>query len=258
MSKNIENSTDKEKVADFNKRYGYHNKSNRDSLDKIAYNNKNLIKKFILGKAKNPFYTPYNTSPIKEQDNEYYALIQWIIPKERLDYKIVGWQEYCSGKNVIRSSFIPVVKINGVNHWLLGSFHDYEKTNNPILSDFGGTCEAKDKKTNCTAFNCALRELNEESEGGLSKIVDESIINGNMVIYQATLRNNYKIYFTFVELDYDSVKDFLEYFKTIKNVKTIGEEKFGKIELYNQKDIKGGKYRTSKNLTDFLDFLQYQ
>jgi len=252
----IENMTYEEKVKNFNIKYGYRNQSNRNRLRELADKNRNLVDKYILGKPKNPFYTPRNTSPITPRDNEYYALIQWTIPREKYDYKIVSYEEFCKDKNIFRSSFIPFVRKDGVNYWLLGSFHDYQNTKNPILADFGGGCEKKDEKDekeNCFGIKCAMRELYEESNNVLPEFVDKSIEEGNFVTYRGISKNGYRIYFTFVELDYDIALNTIEYFKYAE---PVGKEIFGNIGLYPQKDIKSGKYRTSKNLTDLLSYLR--
>lgn len=257
----MSNLTKKEKVLKFNEDFGYYNRDNRQRLEKIAYKNQNLVNKFILGKSKNPFYTPNNTTPITYRDNEYYALIQWIIPRENFNYKIVKPSEFCNDKNVFRSGIIPVVKKDGLNYWLLGNFHDYENTRNPILADFGGRCERgkrgeidqKDYNDPCPALFCAIRETYEESKGLLPKMVDEAINNGDMVIYQGKNYKGTRIYFTIVELEYDDVKDVIEKFKIVP---LEGKEIFGNLNLYDQRDVKSGKYRTAKNLTDFLHYLR--
>jgi len=74
-----------------------------------------------------------------------------------------------------------------------------------------------------------------------------------MVIYQGKNYKGTKIYFTFVELEYDDVKDVIEKFKIVP---LEGKEIFGNLNLYDQRDVKSGKYRTSKNLTDFLHYLR--
>ena len=238
-----------ELIQRFNTRYS--SSSKRKFLEGIANKNRNLVNKFILGKEKNPYYTPNDVSPITRNDNEYYALINWIIPQYRYKYKEVSWEDYCEDKNVWRSGVIPVVKIDGFNYWLLGSFHDYENTNNPILSDFGGACEEKDKGR-CTAYSCARREMLEETKNLLPGLVHAAISRGDVAILKGeNLDFKESIYFIFVELEYEDVKDISEQFKN----KEWPKENFGNLGFYSQKDIKSGKYRTSKNLTDFLDYL---
>ena len=150
--KNREFMNDEELIQDFNKRY-----SNKPRwLEVIANDNNYYVDKFILGKLKNPFYKQGN-SFIKKGDKEYYALTDWIIPNKKYQYiHNITWKEFCNDKNVVRSSIIPVVKINDENYWILGSFKDYQETENPILIGFGGQCEKKDKKRGCPAINLSL------------------------------------------------------------------------------------------------------
>jgi hypothetical protein len=231
-----------------------------------------LIKKWILGRVKNPYYPIGRNKNIQKGDLEYYALLDWIIPSKNFDYKIsnmnnmLDYDKYCSKNNgkIVRSSIIPFVKINGENYWLLGSFQDYTDPNNLILADFGGSCEKQDEtKINplgfkkealyfsCKAFNCAFRELKEESRNVLTEIVKENIQDfNNVIVFEGThYKRNEKIFFMFLFLDYDKVKDVPEKFK---NTKETGEEKLGNLEFYKQKDIFSRKYRTSKNLTDLV------
>lgn len=247
----IENLPYIKKVEKFNKDYGYYNQSNRNRLRKLADKNRNLVNKFILGKPKNPFYTPRDTSLITERDNEYYALIQWTFPREKYTYKEVGLKEFLNDK-AARVGIIPVVKKDDVNYWLLGSFADYENTPNPILADFGGGCKASDK----SPLVCGERELREESKDLLTELFNDAIEDDGMAILQGT---NYsgktRIYFLFVELDLYDVDKVMREFPDAPPYKD-NKEHFGNLRLYKQSDVKSGKYRTSKNLTDLLSYLR--
>ena len=232
-------------------------------LDKKAQNNTELVNSWILGKPKNAYYTPNDTSPITKNDDEYYALLDWIIPNEEFKYREINKQtekefikEYCDVTNykLKRSSIIPFVNRNGENCWLLGSFHDYEKTKYPILADFAGSCEEKDKN-DCAPLNCAMRELNEESKGLLPNIVRNAIRNSNnFVIFEGKNTKGDILYFMFVKLNYEDVKDIPDKFSKIKEIK--GQEKFGPLRFYRQSDILNREYRTSKNLTDLVSMLK--
>jgi len=254
MSKDIkpEFMTKNQLIERFNKRYSENKR--RRFLDKIAVRNRKLVNKYILGQKKNPYFTPNDTRPITRNDNEYYALINWIIPQDNYKYKEVPWNEYCNDKNLFRSGVIPIVKINGLNYWLLANFHDYEGTDNPILSDFGGRCEDRDRNGICPAADCMLRELHEESKSLLTQKVKKSMEQGNLAILKGEnyYRREPNIYFVFVELDYEKVKNINEEFKA----KPWPKENFGSLGFYRQKDVKSGKYRTSKNLTDLLDYME--
>lgn len=247
--------TKKQFVERFNKRYS--NPKKRRFLDKIADRNRYLVNNYILGWKKNSYFTPNDTRPITRRDNEYYALINWIIPQDNYKYNEVSWDTYCKDKNVLRSGVIPIVKIDGLNYWLLGNFHDYEETDMPILSDFGGRCEEKDVKGICPAADCMLRELHEETKGLLSYKVKESMEQGNLAVLKGT--NYYRgpnVYFVFVELDYEDVRNISEEFKKKPWESESGKtENFGSLGFYRQKDVKSGRYRTSKNLTDLLDYM---
>ena len=263
--------TQKELVADFNSRYSKH--KNRKWLDGIADKNVRLVNRLILGAEKNPFYGQ-GIGPITRKDNEYYALVDWILPKKQYKYSEVSWDTYCQLweleartlriiPGVSRSSIIPVVKIDGVNYWMLANFHDYENSGDPILMDFGGACEPDDALASaCPSLSCAFRELAEESKVLLNSYVREAIDAGNIAIIEGTNYNwqkqkEEKINFLFVELDYEKVKDIPEVFSTLPNPKNKEgrSENLGQLGFYKQKDIRAHKYRTSKNLTDFISFL---
>jgi len=250
MSKNPENMSQDELIVRFNNRYSKN--KYRNWLQRIADKNQNLVKRFILNHEKNPYYRDGN-GPITKYDNEYYALINWIIPVKSYNYREISWDEYCKN-SVFRSSIIPVVKMGNVNYWLLGSFRDYENSKEPILSDFGGKCEEEDiyeSKSGCPALTCARRELHEENKGLLTELVNTAINKGNLAIIQGkTYEDN--VNFIFVELDYDEVKNIPREFKTVE---WDGEELLGNLNFYKQSDLKTGRYRTSKNLTDLLQYL---
>ena len=174
---------DLEKITFFYEKFSKNYQRNR--LQKIANRNSFLVNKFILNQQKNPFYTPNDTSPITKKDNEYFALIDWIIPEINYNYKIISVIDYLKTEKVYRSSIIPVVKINGENYWLLGNFYDYENSGDPILADFGGKCNENE-----TPFQCALRESSEESNKLLFNLLENVSNNDYIAIYEGTSNVN--------------------------------------------------------------------
>jgi len=235
---------------DFNKKYFVG--AVRAKLENIAKNEKWLRDEWILGKKRNIRYKG-NGKYIKEGDLEYYALIDWTLPSITYEYHHIDLNEFLQHKKndykIARSSFIPVVRIDEINNWLLGSFRDYEKSDNPILADFGGSCENRDMEYVYPALECALREAKEESDGLLDSHINKAFKNDNIVIFEG--RNDYhrkKLFFIFIRLEYEDVKDIPHLFSRKKG-------KNGALAFYKQSDVKSFKYRTSKNLTDFLYFL---
>ncbi len=233
----------------------YSDQSKKNKMNNISKSNEYFVNNWILGKPKNEYYTPYDKNPITKRDKEYYALIDWTIPSENFIYSEISFEEYCQKDDykIVRSSFIPIINIDGVNHWLLGSFHDYEDTNNPILADFAGKCDYKEDKGGCPAYNCAMRELGEESKDLLSDVI-ESVKLDKISIFKG-VNGNRKIFFMFLLLDYSDVKHIPELFKITPYPKKYKKENLGPLEFYKQRDIKNYKYRTSKNLTDFISWL---
>lgn len=243
----------------------YNVRTVRDSLENIARNEKYLVEKWILDKDKNPYYKKenrYNT--VGKEDTEYYALIDWTLPGSVYKYNEIkitedNFSDYCNTDpkyKLIRSSIIPIVKIDGENYWMMGSFHDYENTNNPILTDFAGSCEKKDLKNICPALHCAFRELSEETKGLLDEIIQKAMSEvKNVACFQGVNeKKKEKLFFMFVSLDYDTVKDIPDLFLKTDRLDHNGEN-LGKIGFYKQTDIKKYKYRTAKNLTDFIGYL---
>jgi len=244
----------KYKIMEFPKKYRIGEV--KRNLEAIAKNEKYLVDKWILKKDKNKYYkNDNNYSDIGKGDTEYYALIDWILPSVYFKYREVTYSEYCKNDKeykLIRSSIIPIVEIDGEQYWMLGSFHDYKNTEDPILTDFAGSCEKKDMKNGCPPLNCALRELREESKGLLNDIILNSIQNQkNIAIFEGVSKKMEKLYFMFVSLNYDDVKNIPMKFSQTE----ITYEKLGPISFYKQKDIKKYKYRTAKNLTDFIEYL---
>lgn len=263
----------KEKIVnDYLKKY-----SNPKKLGYLKNKEKmyqDLINKWIVNRPKNPYYPFFDEKGIRTEDPEYYALLDWIIPSVNFNYQFINmesmldYNKYClkNEYKLVRSSIIPFVKINGENYWLLGSFHDYKDPNNLILADFGGKCEKIDEKQkniltleledekiyyfSCQALNCALRELNEESRGVLTEIVNEEIQNSkNIVLFEGThYKKKEMVTFLFMFLDYEKVKDVPNKFNLVPKK----GEKLGGLNFYRQSDILNKKYRTSKNLTDLI------
>lgn len=230
----------------------------------------NLEEKWITGKRKG---SPSN-------------LRKWTIPEVNYVYKEIPYVgingDYGVKENdykLVRSSIIPIINMDGENYWLLGSFHDYVGIGDPILTDFGGR---KEKKTE-TALDCALRELKEESKGLLTVPVLDALNYKDSLFPKSKPQNNkgqnnkkslsvrerkvtvfegrddenkQKIFFFIVVLNYNDVKDIP---KKFEKMPYLTKEKLGPINFYPQNAIRSRGLRTSKNLTDFVSYLnQYR
>ena len=191
-------------------------------------------------------------------------------PKTRYFYEEVSWEEFLdnryTGNYTIRSSFIPYfLGPDGMKYWVLGSFSDYPRD---ILMDFGGTCityvPPLSKKERARGdyqeshyqhqFGCALTELNEESKGLLVKPVLRSLGVGNGVqVYRGKYRDEY-VWFVMVPVNYNEMVNIVNVFVNTPNVLT--KEKLGPLGFYAEMDIINKKHRTSRNLTDFVNYLR--
>jgi hypothetical protein len=233
-------------------------------LDKVARSERYLAEKWILDQEKNRKYKQERQGDkITKMDTEYLALVGWLLPDVRYEYRQVKQEELCNFRDgeykLFRSSIIPVVNIQGVNHWMLGSFADYTNEANPILTDFAGRCERIDLKEVCPATSCALRELQEESKGLLVVPIQEAMKNPrNVAVFEGiNEEKREKVYFLFVSLKYEHVKDIPTLFSEtdMSEMNKNKKEQLGPIAFYKQSDVKSFKYRTAKNLTDFIYFL---
>jgi hypothetical protein len=192
---------------------------------------------------------------------------KYTIPKIKYNYQVVPWEKFLEntydGYKTVRSSFIPYVVLNGEKYWVLGSFQDYP---GDILMDFGGSCIVWDPPRQYAngrqqrrhyqhQFGCAFLELNEESKGLLVQPVLRSLGTSKPVIYRG-INNQYReyVWFAMVQLDYPEIQDIISRFPSAPYV--LKKEKLGPIGLYKESDVINGKYRTTRNLTDFLDFLR--
>ena len=244
---------------DFPKKY-FKARSEMDRLDKIATKERYLTNKWILGQGKNRFYKQERPGDrITRMDTEYFALVDWTLPKTKFAYREVTIEQMCApdeGYRLVRSSIIPLVDIRGEKYWMLGSFHDYDGIGNPILTDFAGTCENIDRNKKCPATACAIRELSEESKGLLLTPILKSMRNKDKVaIFEG--RNGIlkeKIYFIFVSVEYEDVWNIPKHFARTNRLD--GKEKLGPIDFYPQSEIKEFTFRTAKNITDFIHFLR--
>jgi len=200
----------------------------------------------------------------EEQKQKKYTL-----PRKRYQYSTITWNEYMSNKydglDTVRSSFIPYVIDGGKKYWILGSFHDYP---NDILTDFGGSCKLFDPPRQFLKrgeqqhinfqhqFGCAMLEVNEESKGLLSQPILKSLGTNNtkdFKIYKGVhRRDREKLYFFFISLELDEMVNTVD---SINKSPSITKEKFGPVDFYEESDILERKFRTSRNLTDFLDYL---
>jgi len=253
----------------------YYREFNQKRLERIGDGN-NLTNQWILGKERNPYYLDKDTKYVTKRNIEYFALVDWTLPTIRYKYKQLKKEEYYKllredeeerkeKKNikVVRASFLPMVRMyrneNGrekmENYYFLGNFHDYEDTDMPILADFGGKCENKDRNF----LECAKRELGEESKHLLDDVINEELKLfdedfDRIEVYEGREEKSDEMVIFFVlllEKDYDFFEKINIEFKELPR----GKEFFGAPALYKQKDVKSRKYRTSKNLTDFVSFL---
>ena len=224
--------------------------------DKLKIIERSLIRKWVEGN--------------RQPEN----LTTWMIPSEYYEYKEVN-QNFAKSNyenyRVGRSGIIPVVRIDKNNLWLLGSFWENFKEGR-ILTDFGGKCENitnKDKRYSKTKdkgkekekevinaespLECALREMREETKGLLNKPIENAIQKGTYTIFEGSNgEKQRRIYFYFVFIDYEDVKDIPDLFLTTP--KTVSE-RLGPLNFYKQSDILSRRYRTARNLTDFVSFL---
>ena len=197
-------------------------------------------------------------------------LDKYIKPKTRYRYSRMRWSDYITGRyngyRTTRSSIIPVTTINNKTYWLLGSFWDFPRD---ILTDFGGDCNQwfppaekgkprpRDQERNRQApFGCAMIELHEESKGLLDKLVLKSLgslDNKDIYIYEGIdNRKRERVIFTFVPLKYENIKNIPNEFERLPNP---SNERFGPIDFYLEEDILDKRVTTSRNLTDFVDYL---
>lgn len=195
--------------------------------------------------------------------------VEHTIPRERYLYRQIPLEEYMRnvyypGYRVVRSSIIPYVIKDRKVYWLLGSFHDFSD----ILTDFGGDCVLRtppkydlqrgerQEMNRQHQFGCAMLEVNEESKGLLTKPLLESFAvagNNSIQIFQGYNRPaGSLVYFALVPLELETAERAIRDFP---NVPSVLNERLGPINLYPLEDILARKYRTSRNLTDFVDYL---
>lgn len=193
-------------------------------------------------------------------------------PSTKYMYEIMPWEAFIDGTYTgyksIRSSFIPYVVREGVRYWVLGSFHDFPRD---ILMDFGGSCIMWDPPKKYAQgrrqmrnyqhqFGCAMLELNEESKGLLVQPVLKSLGTTKPVVYRGTdeMKKEY-VWFVIVELTDDpEIRDIGPRFEEAPYV--LKDEPLGPVDFYKETDILGtdSPYRTSKNLTDLVNYLRDQ
>lgn len=101
---------------------------------------------------------------------------------------------------VIRSGVIPYAHKNGKTYWLLGINHHNH------YADFGGGCHVRKGET---AYQCLIRETQEEAGQEIRQLVDESLkINEGIYVYHQTARKNKHIhtYMILAPIPYDEVR----------------------------------------------------
>lgn len=253
----------------------FHKKAYQQVLEKIALKYTDLTNKWILNQPVNKLYSDNrHKKTIKNNDLEYYALIDWILPSTSYQYTEINLNDLDNitpNYKIARSSFIPVTKmpqisevskmsqmsqmpqvtqnpeINNHYYWLLGSFVDYP---NEILSDFGGTFEKKD----CDFLQCALRELKEETHDLLNPYILQSYKNPkNVAVFKGVNHlKKLQIFFIFVYIPYTKIEHIPNEFKILNKSSSKSKEQFGELNFYRQTDIHNFKYKLSKNLTDLI------
>lgn len=194
---------------------------------------------------------------------------QYTRPKTEYKYEIVPWEAYLdntyTGYKSVRSSFIPYVMIDNEKYWLLGSFHDFPRD---ILMDFGGSCilwdppkqyaQGRSQMRNYQhQFGCAMLELNEESKGLLVQPVLRSLGTVKPTVYRGTdERKKEYVWFVMVPLPYEAVGGIPGLFVDAPYV--LQGEKLGPLDFYKESDVinPDSKYRTARNLTDFVSYLR--
>ena len=106
---------------------------------------------------------------------------------------------------------------------------------------------------------CAMRELEEESKGLLTNIVRDAMKNvRNVAVFEGVNEEKReKIYFLFVSLKYEDTSEIPRLFSQtdMSEMNKNKKEKLGPIAFYKQSDVKNFKFRTAKNLTDFIFLL---
>lgn len=209
-----------------------------------------------------------NAKDIVSKGSEWRKGDNYTVPKVRYEYKPVTWPVFLDntydGYHTVRSSFIPYVIIDNEKYWVLGSFHDFPKD---ILMDFGGSCILYDPPKKYLhrnqrqlrhyqhQFGCAMLELNEESKGLLVKPVLKSLGTNEVSVYRGTDSNKREhIWFVMVPLDISEVTPIIEAFPTSPYV--LKGEELGPLGIYKESDIIKGLHRTSRNLTDFVNYLR--
>ncbi len=198
---------------------------------------------------------------IKPSDN-------YTIPKVRYKYEQVSWEVFMDNTydtfKTIRSSFVPYVMFNNKRYWVLGSFYDFPRD---ILMDFGGSCvlfdppreflqpNQRQMRNYQHQFGCAMLELNEESKGLLVKPVLKSLGTDGARVYRGSdnTKREY-VWFVMVQLDHHEVKPLVDKFESAPYI--LKGEKLGPLGFYKESDILNKVYRTTKNLTDFVNHLR--
>jgi len=254
----------KEKIVRQYKSRYFNIKNLKKELKKKEYGNEKLINKWIIGRPKNPYYPKpeYEKDTIRKDDAEYYALLDWLLPKFKYNYSQVPFSKIFEKDNykIERSSIIPYyIDQNGKMFWLLNSFHDYPFYNDPenlILGDIGGKCEQKDKeegKFKNEALNCAVREFNEETRDVLKDKINILILLSEFILVFEG-RNDFfkkKIYFFFVKFKYDDIKDVPEKFRQTEEKR----ENLGDVDFYPSTEILNRNLRTSRDFTGLINYL---
>lgn len=226
------------------------------------------MSKNIRGPKRNPRTTSVKLPPTQGGRRKG---DQYTIPKVKYTYRPVEWEVFLAniydGYKTVRSSFIPYVVIGEERYWLLGSFHDFPRD---ILMDFGGSCIIWDPPKKIARrrsiqqkayfqhqFGCAMLELNEESKGLLVQPVLRSLGTVKPDVYRGTNTNRKEyVWFVMVQLNYKEIANIEAEFEGAPLV--LKGEKLGPLGFYKESDIlrPDGPYRTTRNLTDLVNYLR--
>ena len=163
-----------------------------------------------------------------------------------------------------RASYIPYIRFNNDMFLLLGSFIDFPQ----IKVDFGGKCTYKlpdgTMRKDKNPYQCATRELNEETHGVLVDPVIFALNRDRATVYKGVNRFGDINFFILIEMtghlkQLDEVQDRINYNKLYDPVLSDSpDEEFGPLgfhrvsEIYNGRDSRGNPMLFPFALTDFL------
>lgn len=187
----------------------------------------------------------------------YQAEINWYTDpatrKRQYEYQRIypgDYDKVLNSTDIQRASYIPYIVMNGERFWLLGSFHDFPH----IKTDFGGTCEKKYRET---TYECANRELAEETRGVLLEPLKQTFEEEGGIVYLGQTKKE-SVLFILVDITnhISRIEDMPLLRYKIDIAPPIGTEKYGPLGLYTERALVAGDILTAYNLTDFLTYLR--